>query len=97
LENSKNPNPERREAIGATLDNCTVEIRMDEKRIERCQELLQMDFPVYDAFHLASAEAAGADVFFTTDDRLLARVRKNRQSILLPVENPLKWLSENNL
>jgi hypothetical protein len=63
LENSKNRNYERRDAIDATLDKCLIEIRTDEKRIGRCQELLKMDFSVYDAFHLASAEAAGVDVF----------------------------------
>ena len=97
LENMKNPHPERREVIGAILDQCLIEVRMGKIQIERCQELLRMDFPVYDAFHIACAEAAGVDVFFTTDARLLARTRRNRQSLRVTVENPLQWSSENEL
>jgi predicted nucleic acid-binding protein len=97
LENSRNPYTERREVIDAILDRCLVEIRINDKLIERCQELMQMNFPVYDAFHLACAEAAGVDVFFTTDDRLLGQSRRNQQSIRVAVENPLRWLSENIL
>jgi len=38
----------------------------------RVRELITLGFPSFDALHVASAEAAGADVFATTDDRLVA-------------------------
>jgi hypothetical protein len=38
----------------------------------RTQELMVLGFRNFDAFHVAYAEMAHADVFVTTDDRLLA-------------------------
>jgi predicted nucleic acid-binding protein len=95
LENSKNPHREKLEVIDAILDRCLVEIPIGNKEIERCQELLRTGFPVYDALHVACAESAGADVFFTTDDRLIAQARRNQNAILVSVQNPLQWLTEN--
>ena len=37
----------------------------------RVRELITLGFPGFDALHVASAEAARADVFATTDDRLV--------------------------
>jgi len=35
-----------------------------------------LNFKYHDALHLAFAEAGGADVFLTTDDRLLRKAKK---------------------
>lgn len=44
---------------------------------ERTAALIALVFVGFDALHLAAAELAGADVFVTTDDRLLALAKKS--------------------
>ena len=46
----------------------------------------------FDSLHLALAETSGADVFLTTDDRLLRTV--NRLEISIKTANPVSWLME---
>jgi predicted nucleic acid-binding protein len=48
----------------------------------------QLGFKFYDALHLAFAEAGGADIFLTTDDRLLRKAQQYRDSINVMIENP---------
>ena len=45
-----------------------------------------------DSLHLAAAEISGADVFLTTDDRLLRAAK--RLNAHVKTENPLSWLME---
>ncbi len=42
---------------------------------------MELSFKFHDALHLAFAEVGDADVFLTTDDRLLRKAKKD-QSIL---------------
>lgn len=58
----------------------------------QAQELMQLGFKLYDALHLASAACAEADIFLTTDDRLLKRAKRYNQSITVPTANPVVWL-----
>ena len=46
----------------------------------------------YDALHTASAEYGNADVFLTTDHRLISAL--NRAKVEIKVKNPLVWLME---
>ncbi|NCQ83408.1 MAG: type II toxin-antitoxin system VapC family toxin [Microcystis aeruginosa W13-18] len=39
-----------------------------------------MNCPYFDALHLAFAEAGGADVLLTTDDRLLRKAQQIRRA-----------------
>lgn len=48
-----------------------------------------------DALHVACAKESKADVFLTTDDRLLRSIKRPTQTPLsLVAENPLVWLTE---
>lgn len=60
--------------------------------IKRAKDIEYLGAKPYDALHLASAEAANADVFLTTDRKLIKAVKK--ASIQVKVENPLVWLAE---
>lgn len=44
--------------------------------------------------HLACAESGKADIFLTTDDRLLRRVQHCQARLYIRVENPVTWLEE---
>jgi uncharacterized protein with PIN domain len=47
---------------------------------------------IYDALHLAFVQAASADIFLTTDDRLLRKAKQYPEEVTVPVENPVVWL-----
>ena len=55
--------------------------------VSKAIELAQHGIGHYDALHLASAMAGKADLFVTTDDRLLKKMRKvGGLTVILPVE-----------
>jgi hypothetical protein len=59
---------------------------------ERAEALVRMGFAAADAVHVASAEAHGADVMLSCDDRLVRRTRRMSRRLSVEVENPLIWL-----
>jgi predicted nucleic acid-binding protein len=62
--------------------------------VNRACELSAIGFGIYDALHLAFAEQTAADIFLTTDDRLLKLASKCSSLIKVKVDNPLGWLRE---
>jgi len=67
-------------------------ITLTEQTIHRAAFFQQNGVKEFDSFHLALAESNGADVFLTTDDRLL-RASK-RLDVQVKTANPLSWLTE---
>jgi len=65
-----------------------------EKELARASELEKLGFIGFDALHLACAEMGKADVFLTTDDRLLKLAKKLAKKLRVNVENPLDWIKE---
>jgi len=83
LENAQNPLAWRAARVADWL---AAVPRADAKADDlgrRTQELMTLGFRNFDAFHVACAELANAEVFATTDDRLLALGR--RHAVLLGV------------
>lgn len=77
LENAQNPLQWRAARVGdwlASLPRADIKAGDLERRT---QELMALGFRNFDAFHLASAELANADVFATTDDRIVALGRRH--------------------
>jgi predicted nucleic acid-binding protein len=58
----------------------------------RTQELMKLSFKYHDALHLAFAEAGKADIFLTTDDRLLNKAKSYQNMLKIIVDNPVIWL-----
>jgi len=48
--------------------------------------------PQRNALHLACAEDCKADIFLTTDDKLLRLARECFRQLKIKVDNPLTWL-----
>lgn len=71
-----------------------VYIQVDNKLIERAKEIQTMGIRTYDALHVASAETAKADVFLTTDDNLLKKLKRFSNELEIRIENPLVWIKE---
>lgn len=72
LENDQNPVPWRAERVRAWLAARPVVEPQVEALRHRTAELMASGVHGFDALHLACAELAGAEVFVTCDDRLLA-------------------------
>ncbi len=53
---------------------------------------MKLNFKFQDALHLAFAEAGDADIFLTTDDRLLRKAKQYKDNLKIEVENPTIWL-----
>ncbi|WP_083870153.1 hypothetical protein [Gloeocapsa sp. PCC 73106] len=54
-----------------------------------------MSFKKYDALHLACAEN-NADIFLTTDDRLMRKTVIYKNELKITVDNPVTWLIKIN-
>jgi len=83
---------ERREKVELLLDVTTEHISLTAAIERRATELQQWNISALDALHLASAEAANADYFMTTDDYLIRRANRHADELKVKVENPAKWL-----
>lgn len=62
---------------------------------ERGGQLHMRGLGEYDALHVASAEAGGADVLITSDDRMIKKARALNVNVKLV--NPLDWLRASGL
>ena len=57
----------------------------------RGSDLERVGYGSYDALHLASAEACGADFLITTDDRFLRRAGRGAGNPTVSLINPIDW------
>jgi hypothetical protein len=94
LENSLNPNHARREAVAHWLSEA-VAVAPDESALStRTEELIGKGFKSFDAFHLASAELSGVDVFLTVDLPLLRLAARVSGELRVRVADPVHFIEE---
>ena len=89
IEISKIPDPERKARVQFTLFNAKEHIKINKAILDRAKQIHDLGVKSYDALHIACAEIAKADIFLTTDDKLLKRIRRLKSRINVRVENPL--------
>lgn len=82
---------ERQQSIERALRMARSNITVDDRVTGRGEYLQSLGFQGFDAIHLACAEIAEADVFLSTDDRLLRRAFRYQNTITVAVENPAAW------
>ena len=85
-------NIDKREKVMLLYNSAVEHISLTDGIASRAKELGQFNIKPYDALHLASAEAGGADVFLTTDYRLIKAALK--AGVNITIKNPLIWLTE---
>lgn len=88
------PDPERRRRMLAILPGEQDRIPLTPEIMERAMEIQMLGLKAADAVHLAAAEATGADVFLTCDDRLVRVGVRKKLSLRVRVMNPLTFLEE---
>ena len=89
------PDTQKLSRVNLLLDFIDENIEIGESEIERARNLQKKGFQLFDALHIASAESAKADVFLSTDDRLLKLAKRPSNDLKIRVENPLVWVTEN--
>jgi len=94
VEINNNSNRERRLRLEEIASTATEFIEIEEEQFLRADELQKLSFRFFDALHLACAEAAGSDVFLTTDDQLLRLAFRVKEQLNVRVINPASWLME---
>ncbi|MGI2905640.1 PIN domain-containing protein [Tolypothrix sp. VBCCA 56010] len=92
FEVSQHPDSSKKEQVNSILSVANIYIQSSEEIELRAEELMRLSFQFQDALHLAFAEAGDADIFLTTDDRLLKKAKHYQTTLKIEVENPTIWL-----
>ncbi len=88
-------NAERKRRVRELANQVNQHIQVTDKIVERGEQIKQQfGFKSYDALHIACAEHAQADVFLSTDDKLIRAASRNSENLYVHIANPLKWLQE---
>jgi hypothetical protein len=74
LENT--PDIEKRTYLIQLSTGVQTNVTLTEVDIMRTNELENLGFKSFDAIHIACSESANADVFLTTDDKLLKKAER---------------------
>lgn len=94
IEIDKTPDTEQQSRLRRIVEFINSSIEIGDKELERSSELQKLGFVGFDAVHLACAESGKADVFLTTDDRLLKLAKRLVKKLHVKVVNPLDWMKE---
>ncbi len=94
LENSLNPNQARREAVALWLSEAVAISSHESGLSVRIDELIAKGFKSFDAFHLASAELSGVDVFLTADRQFLSLAARMSGELRVRVTDPVHLIEE---
>jgi predicted nucleic acid-binding protein len=94
IEIDKMPDPDQQSRLRRVIGFASLTIEIGEKELKRAGELQKLGFAGFDAVHLACAESGKADIFLTTDDRLLKLAKRLTRKLHIKVENPLDWMKE---
>lgn len=92
LEVDNNRDVSQRIQIKSQMADAYINVPIREIEKARGRDLEKLGFKRLDALHLACAERGNADVFLTTDDRLLRRAKRLSSKLHVRVENPYNWL-----
>ena len=88
----KTPDLQRVNLIIAALAIAQAKAKLNDIIRKRAANLVKLGFKPFDAAHVASAEAANADVFLTTDDRLVRTAQRYSDILTVSIQNPVYWL-----
>jgi predicted nucleic acid-binding protein len=90
----RNYSPERRMQNEALLAKASVSVAIDHRIEKRGRELQSLGYGMFDALHLAAAEAKEVDVLLSTDDRFIRQAARGTGRPRVPVRNPVSWVQE---
>jgi predicted nucleic acid-binding protein len=91
----RNPDLERKLGNAALLALASEVIEEHDQIAQRARELHTVGYGVFDALHLACAEAARVDALLTTDDDFVRKASRQDGSPRVAVRKSLSWSQEN--
>lgn len=91
---SRIPDQDRKQKVRSLISISRIYIIVSDAIVRRSVGLSGLGFRSFDALHIACAEKERADVLLTTDDSLLRRAIANMKTLMVQVENPLRWSLE---
>ena len=94
FECAKNPFEEHRIAILNWRNIASVVTMSDEYVLERAANLMMRGIGKYDALHVACSIAGEAELFVTTDDRLLKRLQASDGVLAMLPQDALAFLEK---
>lgn len=92
FEIKRNQDPFKKEQLKQILFVAQNRLKHNKTIELSTQALVDLGFKFYDALHLSFAQHSQADVFLTTDDRLLKKAKMFNNIVTIAVENPVVWL-----
>ena len=94
IEVEQSTNIERKNYLRNILIYTHKSVIVKDIDVIRGKQLEQVGFKSFDAMHIACGERGNADIFLTTDDKLLNLAEKKKEQLHIEVKNPLTWLIE---
>lgn len=88
------PNLARKDKVQNLCNPLNPYIQLTPKIINRAKDIETLNITAIDALHISAAESNVADVFLTTDDQLVRKYQKHSKLFLIPIKNPLNWITE---
>lgn len=86
------PDFQKREKISTLSVLAETNVILDEELRNRAKELQEvLGVKAQDAFHLACSEKCESDIFLTTDEQLLKKIKKNAKMVKVDAANPVEW------
>jgi len=92
FENKHNPFPERAASILLWRNLAEVRVSETEQVLDQGRSLVLLGIKPFDALHVACAIIANADLFITTDDTLLRKLRSHPDLTALPPGDALAYV-----
>jgi hypothetical protein len=89
LENSKNPQADRRTEVADVLSRIRTTISCGEEILQRGRDLATLGFRPLDSLHIACAEGGSCQYFVTCDDQLQAVASRSEGRLGVKVVGPL--------
>ena len=87
-------NQSKRLQVQSRLSYVHQNVFLTLRETSRAKYLESLGFKRADALHLACAESINADVFLTTDNRLIRLAKRLGSELAIHVNNPHEWLQE---
>ena len=89
-ENSRNPDPVRRDGVAALMSKFESRIEVDDEVAARARFVETLGFRPLDALHAACAESGRCDFLVTTDKGMLSTGQRIPQKIRVRIANPIE-------
>lgn len=90
---ARTPDVNRREQVQEVLAIAQHKILVNSEITKRAIDLTDFGIKNFDALHIACAEG-NADIFLTTDNRLLSKALSYSNNLNVVVANPMVWWAE---